>query len=254
VSADATLDALTRSVEHLHDLVAPLDDASIVRPAFPTEWTIADVLSHLGSSAVIHQRRIDDAAAGFETPDDFAAAVWDTWDAKPARAQVDDGLIADAAVLERLARVGDDERATLRIAMGPMTFDVSEFSALRLNEHLLHTWDVEVGLEPGAVLQAHAVPLVVDDLGLIAGFTARPTGERRTIRVATSDPVRGFVVDLKPDAVALEVGADDGPPDVELPAEAWIRLVYGRLDPEDTPAVVDPDGLLEELRRIYPGP
>jgi hypothetical protein len=38
-----------------------------------------------------------------------------------------------------------------------------------------------------------------------------------------------------------------------LPAEAFIRLVYGRLDPEHTPelAVVGID--LDELRRAFPG-
>ena len=32
--------------------------------AYPSEWTIADVLSHVGSGAVIMQRRLDDSLAG----------------------------------------------------------------------------------------------------------------------------------------------------------------------------------------------
>lgn len=259
MTADTRLDALARSVGHLHDLVAPLDDRVITRPAFPTEWTIAAVLSHVGSSGVIHARRLDDALADTSTPDDFAPSVWDTWDAKPPRAQVDDGLAADAALLARLEGVDDDARATLEMSLGPLTVDFSAFVGLRLNEHLLHTWDVEVALDPAAVLQPQAVPLVVDDLGLIARYTAQPTGERRTIRIATSNPVRRFTLELTPDAVALEPGSgatkpDDANPEVDLPAEAWIRLVYGRLDPDHTPPVDDPTGVLDELRRIYPGP
>ncbi|HEY3723002.1 MAG TPA: maleylpyruvate isomerase family mycothiol-dependent enzyme [Acidimicrobiia bacterium] len=254
MTADAQLDALARSVEHLRALVAPLDDAAITRPAFPAEWTIADVLSHVGSSAVIHERNLDEALAGTKISEDFAPSVWDTWDAKRARAKVDDGLAADASVLARLQQVDVDRRAALQLSLGPLTVDFPGFVALRLNEHLLHTWDVEVALDPRAVLQPHAVPFVVDGLGLIARYTGRPTGERRTIRVATSDPVRRFAVELAPDAVAFEMGSTDVAPDVELPAEAWIRLVYGRLDPEHTPRVDDPTGVLDELRRIYPGP
>jgi MDMPI C-terminal domain len=39
-----------------------------------------------------------------------------------------------------------------------------------------------------------------------------------------------------------------------MPAEALLRLAYGRLDPEHTPAEVsgDPD-VLDKLRKIFPG-
>ena len=37
-----------------------LDDDALVRPAYPSEWSIADVLSHIGSGAVIFGRILDD--------------------------------------------------------------------------------------------------------------------------------------------------------------------------------------------------
>ena len=41
---------------------------------------------------------------------------------------------------------------------------------------------------------------------------------------------------------------------LSLPAEAFIRLVYGRLDPDHTPASVDARGVdLDLLRRTFPG-
>jgi hypothetical protein len=40
---------------------------------------------------------------------------------------------------------------------------------------------------------------------------------------------------------------------VELPAEALLRLVYGRLDPDHTPAQVIGAGTLDELREVFPG-
>ena len=43
-------------------------------------------------------------------------------------------------------------------------------------------------------------------------------------------------------------------PDLSMPAEAFIRLIYGRLDTEHTPATVSGDlASLSQLRSIYPG-
>jgi hypothetical protein len=86
------LGALRSSVDRLAALVRPLDDVAIAGRAYPSQWTIADVLSHLGSGAVIAQRRLDDALTGSPTPDDFNPSVWDEWNAKSPRTKVDDGL------------------------------------------------------------------------------------------------------------------------------------------------------------------
>jgi hypothetical protein len=42
--------------------------------------------------------------------------------------------------------------------------------------------------------------------------------------------------------------------DLSLPTEAFVRLVYGRLDPEHTPAGATAEGIsLDELRQAFPG-
>ena len=38
---------------------------------------------------------------------------------------------------------------------------------LRLNEHALHTWDVEVVLDPNATLPTDAAAVIVDQLGML---------------------------------------------------------------------------------------
>ena len=81
------LEVLRTSVARLRGIVEGLAPGQLAAPAYPTEWTIADVLSHLGSGAVILQRRFDDAVAGRETPSDFAQPVWDEWNAKSAQAK-----------------------------------------------------------------------------------------------------------------------------------------------------------------------
>jgi hypothetical protein len=50
----------------------------------------------------------------------------------------------------------------------------------------------------------------------------------------------------------LEPGGDPPAPDLELPAEAFVRLVYGRLDPAHTPPVSGTADL-DELRSVFPG-
>jgi hypothetical protein len=39
-----------------------------------------------------------------------------------------------------------------------------------------------------------------------------------------------------------------------LPAEAFARLIYGRLDPEHTPPVTGDIDTVDDLRRAFPGP
>ena len=126
---------------------------------------------------------------------------------------------------------------------------------MRVNEHALHTWDVEVAFDDGARLPDTAAAVVVDNLGLIARFTGRPPGEAIDARVRTVHPARHFVVRLAPASTELlpEEGGDE--PDLELPAESFCRLVYGRLDEDHCPPVRAQDmAVLGLLRQVFPGP
>jgi uncharacterized protein (TIGR03083 family) len=251
--ADAHLEALRSSVARLHRLVADMSEHDLTASAYPTEWTVADVLSHLGSGAVITTRRFDDALGGRDTPEDFAPGVWDVWNAKGTIARRDDALAADADLLERLDAATRDEQAAFISAMGPLTLDFANFVGMRLNEHAFHTWDIEVAADPAATIPDAAAALIVDNLELIARFTAKPTGDTRTITVATTSPGRRFTIELTPDAVALSPAGAESTADLVLPAEAFSRLVYGRLDPDHIPADGESDEI-KILRRVFPGP
>jgi len=246
------LTALHRSVDRLRSTVAGLDPTRLTDPAYPTDWTIADVLSHLGSGAVILLGRLEDTLSGTATPDDAAQGVWDAWNAKPPADQAADALVADRALLERLEGMTDDERRGFRFTMGPMALDVDGFVGLRLNEHALHVWDIEVALDPTATVATDSVGAVVDNMGMIIRFSGRPVAGATTVTLVTTDPARTFVATLGPDQVELSPGDGDRVPDLVLPAEALVRLVYGRLDPDHVPPVegaVD----LDELRAVFPG-
>jgi uncharacterized protein (TIGR03083 family) len=251
---DSPLPALRSSVERLQRLCRGLDDAQLQKQSYDRDWSIAAVLSHIGSGAVIMRRRLQDTLAGVESPDDFAPSVWDEWNAKAPRAQADDALVADEELLAALEAVRDTDRARLEFAMGPLTLDFDHFAALRLNEHAFHTWDIEIVFDDDARLPPDATAIVVDHLGLIARFTGRPTGEVRDVVLLTTDPRRELAVRLAADTVELVPGRGGGEPDLVLPAEAVCRLVYGRLDPVHTPAFTGDAAVLGTLRAVFPGP
>jgi uncharacterized protein (TIGR03083 family) len=244
---------LQTSVGRLRGIVERLDPSALDEPAFPSEWTIADVLSHLGSGAVILRRRLDDALAGSETPPEFQQSVWNAWNAKASKDQATDALIADQAFVDRVRSLTDEERSNFEFSMGPMSFDFAGFVGLRLNEHALHTWDIEVALDPHAPVDGDATAVVVDNLQLITGFTGKPIGTERDITVRTVEPPRDFTIAIRAEGVSLGPAEGIGEPDLEIPAEAFVRLVYGRMDPDHTPPVQGPADL-DELRQVFPGP
>jgi uncharacterized protein (TIGR03083 family) len=236
---------LTASAERLAALVAPLSAEELRRQAYPTEWSVADVLSHLGSGAVILRRRLDG--------DVDAQAVWNEWNAKEPEAQAGDARAADRALLDRLAALTPDEEAQIRLAMGPVELDLTTFLGLRVNEHALHTWDVAVTIDATATVPEAAAALMVDTLPMMTRFVGKPTGADRDITIRTDSPTGHFIVALRPDGVTLSPGDPVERPDLELTADALVRLVFGRLDPDHTPTMKGSPSDLEELRRAFPG-
>jgi uncharacterized protein (TIGR03083 family) len=250
---DNPLPPLTASVGRLRALVQGFDVEQLEGPSYDEDWTIADVLSHLGSGAVLMERRLDAALTGAPTPDDIAQPVWDEWNAKSPRAKADDALVEDERLDRAFGAVGEAERSRIEFPFGPVSVSFDTAAGLRLNEHALHTWDIEVMSHAGARLAAEAADVIVDNLGLIGRFAARPTGDEREIRIRTAHPVRHFTVRLTPESAELLDGDGGIAPDVELPAESFCRLVYGRLDPEHSPPVPANGEVLDILRRVFPG-
>jgi hypothetical protein len=222
---------------------------------------VAQVLSHLGSGAEIGRATLEAALAGAPNPGrDFNLSVWGRWNAISRREQADGFLRSDAALVERYEGLDADTRESLRIDLGflPAPVDLPTAARMRLNELALHSWDVRVGFDPAATVAPEARgPLMrtaADLLGRIAKAD-RLDGTRAVIRVSTTEPAAEFALRLdEPVGVDAEVPAEpDGT--LSLPAEAWLRLVAGRLGPRYTPAGVTATGAadLDLLRRVFSG-
>ena len=114
-----------------------------------------------------------------------------------------------------------------------------------------------VALDPAATLAPDAVALLIDMLEQVTGRSAQPDGKQRRVRVSTTDPERQFILETG-EAVTLTPSDGDATPEpglseLRLPAEALIRLVYGRLDEAHTPPAESAGVELDELRPLFPG-
>jgi uncharacterized protein (TIGR03083 family) len=246
------LEALGNSVADLDTLVSQLSADQLTQPAYPTEWSIADTLSHIGSGAVIFTRAVEDVVHGRVSDSDFNQSVWDQWNAKSPSEQAADSLVADAAMLEMLKGLNEAQRSAFKIALGPFEMDFSSYLGMRLSEHLVHTWDIQIAVDSDAIIPVEAWESTVATLAITAGFAGKSTGSQRSIHITTSEPAQGVTLELKPESVELTPSDPVSSPELTLPAEALVRLVYGRLDPNHTPPGVETE-LLEELRGVFPG-
>jgi uncharacterized protein (TIGR03083 family) len=256
---DRLLAALRRCHDELAARVGGLGEADLTRQSYCTDWSVAQVLSHLGSGAEIALAQLRAARAGTMPlgPDDFRA-IWVRWDARPPRQQATTFAKAVPCLHDAVAALDHAEWRELRPYFHDGPVDLPLFLAFRLVEQALHAWDVHVAFDPASAVDAEAVALLVELLPLGASLADPAVLGRLAparLAVVTSDPTRRFVLDLRAEA-RLGPGSDSQVSgSLRLPTEALVRLVTGRLDPAHTPAGTRAEGQpsLDELRRLYPG-
>lgn len=248
------LAALRRSHERMTALVAGLTDEQAALRSYADEWSLAQVASHLGSQAEVFELFLTAGLAGTDAPDaDLMVPIWDRWNELSPRSQLADSVEANEHFIARLEHLEPDQQDAFALSLFGSDVDLAGLAALRVAEHVLHTWDIAVALDPAATLAQDAVELLIDSLPRRAAAAGLPVPGGRPVQVVTADPVRTYALTLNP-AVTLTT-LDAVTPDAavaRMPAEAFLRLVAGRLDPEHTPLGVDaPD--LDQLRQAFPG-
>ena len=202
--------------------------------------------------------------------------VWDTWNAKSPDEQAADALAADERYVQALEQLSDEQLTAIRLPFIGLELDAAGVVRLRLSEHAMHTWDIAVYTDPAATVAADAAGLLVDNVPVfLAPRLGKPPEHPYRARIRVSHPARDYLLTTG-EAVAMTDWPGDGDaagangasrPDraggleaagrtaeVEMPAEALLRLAYGRLDAGHTPAAVVADaGDLDKLRQIFPG-
>jgi uncharacterized protein (TIGR03083 family) len=260
-NAEAVIAALRSGYDSLASKVSGFSDDDLAGPSGAADWDISEVLSHLGSGAEIWRATVQAALDGAPNPGSgFNQGVWDKWNAMTRRERADNFRTANQALLVLLESLDAGTRDTLRIDMGflPAPVDLATAARLRLNEFTLHSWDVLSGSDQHATLPADATAALLHSEPNLIGWIGKAdplNGRQAVIAVITTDPASVFALRLQaPVSVDFDVPEQpDGT--LTLPAEAWLRMVAGRLGPRHTPASVASTGAadLDLLRQIFPG-
>lgn len=251
---DRTITALRSEHDTLAGLVRTVTDEQLAATSGAEEWTVAQVLSHLGSGAEIGRGLIARATGETVAAEDNQT-IWARWDGSAPRAQAEGFLEHSGRWLDMVEALTPEQRSSLTVDLGFLPAPVPLLTALgmRLNEMANHSWDVRVAVDPHAGVDAGSAAVIVDLLagpvGFMLSFLAKPAELADPVSVAI--PGAGLVID---DAVTVVDHLESPSATFNGPAEAFVRLVSGRLKaPYDKDVTVEGSVTLDDLRRVFPG-
>jgi uncharacterized protein (TIGR03083 family) len=248
--------AVRASHDRLAGIAGSLDSDGLRTRSYDKDWSIAQVLSHLGSQAEIFGLSLDAGLSGGDPPgQESFPPIWDKWNSRSPEEQAAQSFAVNAALVARVEALSEAELASIRVAMFGRTLDAAGLLRMRLAEHAVHTWDVAVVLDPSARVAPDAVELLIDGVPQSIGWMAKKSAEPAVIAVTTTGPARTFTLDTG--GVTLTPGTPEtqATASLEATAEALLRLVYGRADESAvTSGELRPAGVtLSELRAVFPG-
>jgi uncharacterized protein (TIGR03083 family) len=259
-SVEPWLSALHESSARLAALTRDLSEAELSQPSFAGDWTIAQVLSHLGSAAEISANLVERGVAGGTETLGRAEVepIWDRWNALGATQQRAEWIDSDARHLRLLDALDAEQRAALRVPYFAGLLDLPTYMGYRVSEQSVHAWDVEVALAPEATIPAPEVALLWDRLDMVA---TRFRDGATLSRLAPANIVVNRTDDRHPAALLLNSELHLYPCEpagttvaiVAGPTEALVRLVYGRNRREVDDVTVTGAVTLEDLRALFPG-
>lgn len=260
-TADQPISALRTGHDKLAALIDVLPPGRIGGRSGAAEWTIAQVLSHLGSGAEIGLAGLDASVSGAAKPaEGFNRSVWDRWNAMDPQTQAREFVASNEKLVLAYEALDDNTRNNGAVDLGflPAPADIATSASLRLLEFALHAWDVTVASDARAIVPADAVEPMMNVIPFLMGWIGRPAdvlgGRGIAVTVKTTEPVRTFGLEIT-DQVTLVESPDDTDAELILPGESWLRLATGRLKSADTSDAVSVNGdiTLDQLREIFPG-
>jgi uncharacterized protein (TIGR03083 family) len=252
------LAALHASSDRLNTAVADLSDEDLSRQSFADGWSIAQVLSHLGSAAEICttlvERGLKGDTRGPQRED--LLPVWERWDALPGPAQRAAWQEADVRHLDLLDGLTTDQRESLRVPYFSGLLGVADYAGYRLSEQSVHAWDITVALAPASTIPAQEVELLWQRVDLVATrFRDAESLSRlgpRQFAVQLTHPQRMLLLDLDTELHIYPCEPAEPAGTVSGTAEAVLRLVCGRNRPQDGVTVTGA-ATLDDLRSLFPG-
>lgn len=257
--AARTIDALRQEHDSLAALIPTLTAEQLAGGSGASEWSVAQVLSHLGSGAEIGLAGLQAALGEREVPgDDFNPSVWARWDAASPADQAAWFVEHDTALVEAFEALTVEQHESLQVPIVflPAPLSVAGAAGLRLGEVAHHSWDARVGVDLQAPLHPASTAVLPDhlaaELGFLIGFTGKADQVADRVVLALGDS--GYQV-LIADQVSVAPAGETPTATFSGPVEAALRLTTGRLGPQHTPAEVAVTGnvTLDQLRAVFPG-
>jgi uncharacterized protein (TIGR03083 family) len=257
--ADRTVAALRAEHDLVTTTVSDLTEEQLTGPSGAAEWTVADVLSHLGSGAVITLAGLQAAVGARPAPEaGFNESVWDVWNAMSPAEQRAGFLAHDAELVAAFEGLDERQRESLELPVGfwSAPLSVAAFAGLRLHESAQHSWDVRVAGEPAAGLLPGSARVLAElfsgELGFMLGFIGKADRITGPVQLEIAGSAYGLSIT---DSVALVSPLDQPTASFTGQLEAAIRLIAGRLGPTHTPNDLTVTGnvTLENLRVVFPG-
>ncbi len=214
------------------------DAAAWEAPTACRAWTVRDVAAHVTDGAERAVAVARAALAGEPVPQ------YDTAERRRRHAAL--RALAGAELAARLQRGLETVFALLDgvpaaalhgtvVPLGGGPHTLAQFADQRLVETALHAWDIRAGRDPDATLALETAAAMIDfvlwRVPRLASGAAVP-GLAPRYRCVLEGPGGGPVtLAIGPERVTATRARDAGDgPTLALPVEAFIRLVWGRLD------------------------
>lgn len=251
---DRTIDSLRSEHDVLVAFVSALSEDQLAAASGADDWTVSQVISHLGSGAEIGRPPIAIAAGETVQPEDNQT-IWARWDAAAPRDQAERFVESNTRWIETVEALTPEQRTSLKVDLGflPQPVPLETALGLRLNEVANHSWDARVALDPAAEVSPESAAVLVDllagPMSFLLGWVAKPAELAGPVSLAI--PGGGLLIG---ETVAIR-------PEPESPTAtflgspgAFVRLLSGRLKPPyDQNVMLDGDVTLDGLRRVFAG-
>lgn len=230
-----------------------------------SEWQVYQVVSHIGSQPAIHGGMIRSGLRGQPpmTQDD-RLAIWGRFDAMSPEEVFPAFRVNNDAFIALVDSFSEAELGAEMPWLGGSDAPVASVLASRLNEQVLHVWDIKYARDRTVKLTAGAAPDLLDlnltpgRLGGLVKVDQAPLLAGKTIQFLLSDPRVAVALKLGEAGAEASFGkVADADLTAELSCEGMVRLLWGRYDVAAGLAagelkLSDPT-LAETLQALLPG-